>query len=199
MEYFLATLFGYIVGSVPFSYLYPRLFSGKDIRREGTGNVGTFNVLRTTGSKAIGLLALASDLAKGFLGIWAGRKLFGSETLLVIGPALVMGHVVPVWLKFQGGRGLATLGGIFLYFKFWIVLSWLAMFGIIYAATRKYILAAVSAILMANLLILFLLPENLIFISAICSLIVIFKYRNRLRQELNAKGNGDGTQKDRFI
>jgi acyl phosphate:glycerol-3-phosphate acyltransferase len=119
----------YLVGSIPFSYLVARAFAGKDVRQEGSGNVGATNVARTAG-KLAGVLALAGDLAKGVLIIviarwvvarpewpyaagpqpWESREMW----IALAGLVAVLGHMFPVWLRFHGGKGVATAAGVVL-------------------------------------------------------------------------------------
>lgn len=114
----------YLIGSIPFSYLVVRLFSGSDIRQHGSGNVGATNVLRSFG-KAAGAISLALDLGKGIAAVtlarWCLRSSWWPESA-TLGPSFwigvaafvaVVGHIVPVWLGFRGGKGVATAAGVF--------------------------------------------------------------------------------------
>ncbi len=106
-----AFLVAYLIGSIPFGYLLTR-FSGRgDIRKVGSGNIGATNVLRT-GSKGLAAATLLLDIAKGALAVWIGRQLVfpGGETYAAAG--VLIGHLYPLWLKFRGGKGVATLLGI---------------------------------------------------------------------------------------
>jgi len=104
-------LAGYLLGSIPFAYLITKAFTGKDIRREGEGNVGSRNVLHTAGRVA-GLLVLLLDTGKGAAAYWVAR-VYGSGdiTLYLTGFAMMVGHGFPVWLHWHGGKGLAAAIG----------------------------------------------------------------------------------------
>jgi glycerol-3-phosphate acyltransferase PlsY len=103
----------YVVGSIPFSYLVARL-RGVDVRRVGSGNVGATNVLRSAG-KAAGLAAFVLDFVKGALAAWIAQRIFGGAGMPSAAAAFaVIGHMYPVWLRFQGGKGVATGAGAFL-------------------------------------------------------------------------------------
>jgi acyl phosphate:glycerol-3-phosphate acyltransferase len=112
MNAVLAVTLGYFVGSIPFAYLLSR-HRGIDLRHAGSGNVGASNVLRTTGVRAA-VLAMALDGAKGTLAVVMAQLLSGGlVTTVVAAFASVVGHVYPVWLRFRGGKGVATAAGAF--------------------------------------------------------------------------------------
>ncbi len=106
---------GYFSGSIPFGIIVTALFAGKDVRTEGSGNIGATNVARVAG-KAGGALVLFLDALKGVLPVWAGVALVPHEPLLhiAIGGAAFLGHVFPLWLRFKGGKGVATALGVLL-------------------------------------------------------------------------------------
>jgi acyl phosphate:glycerol-3-phosphate acyltransferase len=104
---------GYLVGSIPFALLTGRLATGIDIRRAGSGNVGAANVLRTSGV-AVAVCVLLLDMAKGAASVlWVARLTTGESSPALAGLAAVVGHVYPVWLRFRGGKGVATAAGVF--------------------------------------------------------------------------------------
>jgi glycerol-3-phosphate acyltransferase PlsY len=101
----------YLLGSIPFSYLIVKLRAGKDVRTVGSGNVGATNAMRAAG-KAAGIAALLLDVAKGVAAVLIARRLGASPALAgAAAVAVVLGHCYPVWLKFQGGKGVATSAG----------------------------------------------------------------------------------------
>lgn len=108
-------LLAYLIGGIPFGYLLVWLKTGKDVRAMGSGNIGATNVLRTTG-RAIGILTLLLDIAKGYLAVWLmlrathGAEVWTSAAAL----AVLLGHVFPIYLKFQGGKAVASFVGAFL-------------------------------------------------------------------------------------
>jgi acyl phosphate:glycerol-3-phosphate acyltransferase len=110
---FVALSLGYAVGSIPFAFLIGRLVAGVDLRRAGSGNVGAANALRTSGVAAAVIVVLL-DAAKGAATVvWAAR-LWGHESMSALaGLAAVIGHIYPVWLRFRGGKGVATAAGVF--------------------------------------------------------------------------------------
>ena len=130
MEYFIVFFLSYIAGSIPFGLILTKLFTNKDIRKIGSGNIGATNVLRT-GSKYLAVCTLILDILKGYISIIIVRKYF-PELIELACITTFLGHVFPLWLKFKGGKGVATYLGIIaalstqLFFLFgitWIVVS----------------------------------------------------------------------------
>ncbi len=107
--------FGYLCGSIPFGVIVTSLAVNKDVRAEGSGNIGATNVARVAGKK-LGALVLLLDAAKGALPVLIGLQLAPTDTVLhvAIAAAAFLGHVFPVWLKFKGGKGVATALGVLL-------------------------------------------------------------------------------------
>jgi len=108
----IAVAIAYLLGSIPFGLLVAKVMAGADVRNEGSGNIGATNVLRTAGPYA-GLLTLALDAGKGLLAVWLADRLSGGSTLWMSLSALaaLAGHAFPVWLKFKGGKAVATCVG----------------------------------------------------------------------------------------
>lgn len=129
LPYYAAALIaGYILGSIPFGLVITRLAGLGDIRAIGSGNIGTTNVLRT-GNKKLAALTLLGDVLKGTAAVLLGAS-FGPDTALIAGLGAMLGHMFPVWLKFKGGKGVATLLGVAL------GIYWPA--GLVFAATWLY-------------------------------------------------------------
>jgi len=158
-------LFAYLVGSFPSAYLIVRWQKGIDIRTVGSGNVGATNVFRTVGKKW-GTFALLLDMAKGFLvtfflAPWANRHFPGiSPDLLRLGMGIIaiLGHTWPIWLCFQGGKGVATSCGVFLgVYPFAIFISVLVWIGIVFLF-RYVSLASVAAAFSFPLLVYLFYP-----------------------------------------
>ena len=106
--------FAYLLGSIPFGLILAKLFGGADVRTAGSGNIGATNVARVAGPLP-GILTLALDAAKGWLAVWlANRMTHGDAAVMVVcGIFALVGHCFPVWLRFRGGKGVATAAGIF--------------------------------------------------------------------------------------
>jgi glycerol-3-phosphate acyltransferase PlsY len=127
MEITLIIIIAYLIGSIPTAYILVRVFYGIDIRRHGTGNVGASNVLKST-SKKLGMLVMPLDILKGVLAMVVAR-LFDADIAvqMAAGIAAIIGHNWPVFLKFQGGRGIATSLGVILALSPWLGLIMLVM------------------------------------------------------------------------
>ncbi len=116
----IAVIFAYLVGAIPFGLLFTRLFSDVDVRSVGSGNIGATNVLRASGKKAA-VLTLLADCLKGFGPVMAVHLLFHNDALTAVcGAASVLGHNFPVFLRFKGGKGVATGYGVILAIAPWL-------------------------------------------------------------------------------
>jgi glycerol-3-phosphate acyltransferase PlsY len=142
----LLVLAGYLLGSIPFGYLLVRVQSGGDIRALGSGNIGATNVARTAGWP-VGAATLVLDGAKGFFAVWlAGHFSDGNiRFMMYAGLAAILGHIFPVWLKFSGGKGVATALGVFLAICWPAVAVSVAIFVIVVIFWRYVSLGSVSA------------------------------------------------------
>ncbi len=149
--YLIAAVTAYLFGSIPFGYLLVRLFRKEDIREKGSGNIGATNVIRS-GSKGLGALTFLLDVLKGVLAVllWelaASRLDLAAATRgnLVALAALcaILGHIYPVWLGFRGGKGVATAFGVFLALAPWAALAALAVFVLVFAASRYVSLGSI--------------------------------------------------------
>src|SRR5581483_7182424 len=111
----LALVIAYLLGSIPFGYLLVKWRTGADVRTSGSGNIGATNVLRTTG-RAAGVARLLLDIAKGYAAVWIAEILTGQSEFWMSAAAVVVmaGHAYPVFLKFQGGKAVASFVGAFL-------------------------------------------------------------------------------------
>jgi len=142
MSGLLAVVIAYLLGGIPFGFLLVKLTRGTDVRESGSGNIGATNVLRTTG-RAAGVATLALDIAKGFVAVWLAAKLTDDapEWTSLAALAVMAGHAFPVFLKFQGGKAVATFIGAFAYLTPLPLAAVLLLFVVAVAVTR-YISAA---------------------------------------------------------
>jgi glycerol-3-phosphate acyltransferase PlsY len=146
----------YFIGSVPIAFIVLKLFHNKDIRLEGSGNVGAMNSYDITGSKKTGIIVFFLDLLKGAIPALIPLYFLdiGFDTLYIPLAALVAGHNFSIWLKFKGGRGLATAAGILIVVNYWIVIIWCVIFVIAYLIKKDVHIGNIAAtILMPVLLI----------------------------------------------
>jgi len=162
-DYFLSILFGYLIGSFPTAYLLVKFKIHKDIRQEGTGNVGTFNTFEVTQSKAVSVAVLIVDILKGVAAVLMTKFLLNGEFWLIAssGVAAIIGHNYPVWLKFKGGRGLAVTAGVMLVFGWIFIVIWILSFAIVYLLSKNLHLGNILAIV-ATPVIIALIPHEVI-------------------------------------
>lgn len=146
MTALLAAVIAYLIGGIPFGYLLVRMKTGEDVRAKGSGNIGATNVLRTTG-RAVGVATLLLDIGKGCVAVWlAGKLTNGSATGMSLAALAVMaGHAYPIYLKFHGGKAVASFIGAFLVLTPIPMLAALALFVIVVAATRHISLGSMVA------------------------------------------------------
>jgi glycerol-3-phosphate acyltransferase PlsY len=144
MPYYLAALaFGYLLGSIPFGLLITRWAGIQDPREIGSGNIGATNVLRT-GHKGLAAATLAGDMLKGTAAVLAGFQ-FGPDIAIITGLGAFLGHLFPVWLKFRGGKGVATYIGVLLGLFWPSALAFCAIWLVVAYTTRFSSLAALVA------------------------------------------------------
>lgn len=140
---------GYLLGSIPFGYVLTRLAGLGDIRKVGSGNIGTTNVLRA-GGKGLAMLTLLLDAGKGALAVWLGLK-FAIGGDILGGMGAFLGHLFPVWLMFKGGKGVATLLGILLVVHWPAAAAFAAVWLLVASVTRYSSLAGLLATVMTPL------------------------------------------------
>jgi glycerol-3-phosphate acyltransferase PlsY len=186
----LAIPFGaYLLGSIPFGLLLAELFGGEDVRKAGSGNIGATNVARVVGPLA-GILTLIFDMAKGIAAVWlAGRVSNDSATWMMIAAVgVLIGHCFPVWLKFKGGKGVATALGVFLALCPLAAAGALLLFVLCVAYWRYVSLGSVAAAAAMPLLIYFLwaprhAPPIIVDAGTLAiALLVIYKHDGNLQR-----------------
>lgn len=140
-----STIFAYLAGSIPTAVWYGKIFHGVDVRQHGSGNAGATNSLRTLGKKA-GIIVLIVDFLKGFLAVKAA-SLFSTETdsilPLIMGLAVIAGHIFPIFAQFRGGKGVATAMGVLVATFPWAALGCMVVFMIIVFATKYVSLGSI--------------------------------------------------------
>ena len=174
----------YFLGSIPFAYILPKIFGLGDIRKLGSGNVGATNVLRA-GNKLLAIIVLAFDIIKGFAPLFILKNYYHNELseiiILFIGSAAILGHIFPIWLKFKGGKGVATYIG-FLFainyiFGIIFIITWLLI-----AFLKKYssLASITSLVLLPLFVILFSYEKQIIYLLILINLIIISKHYSNI-------------------
>jgi acyl phosphate:glycerol-3-phosphate acyltransferase len=143
-----AFVFGYLCGSIPFGVLLTRLAGGPDLRSVGSGNIGATNVLRT-GRKGLAAATLLGDMLKGTFAVVVARHVLGNNVAIAAGVGAFLGHLFPVWLRFRGGKGVATYIGVLLGMAWPGAVVFGAVWLLVAALTRYSSLAALTASLAA--------------------------------------------------
>ncbi|HEX3439709.1 MAG TPA: glycerol-3-phosphate 1-O-acyltransferase PlsY [Pseudolabrys sp.] len=153
----LAFLFGYLLGSIPFGLVLTRAAGGPDVRTIGSGNIGATNVLRT-GRKGLAAATLVCDALKGTVAVLIAAHFAGHEAALAAGLGAFLGHLFPVWLKFKGGKGVATYIGLLIGF-YWPAALIFSAIWLVAAAIGRY--SSLSALIASALtpLALYLLGQ----------------------------------------
>jgi acyl phosphate:glycerol-3-phosphate acyltransferase len=187
MNFFIATLVGYVFGSVPFALVIGKLFYNTDVREHGSKNLGASNAGRVLGKKAAFSIAFL-DTSKAAIAVWIAFLLFGQEVAIVAGIATSLGHCFPLFAKFKGGKAVSTAAGYLLALSFlsqtngWIIglVPVFVFFGLL-KLFKMVSLASISAVTTATIL-LFLLQTNLmISISfSIVAVIVIVRHHENI-------------------
>jgi acyl phosphate:glycerol-3-phosphate acyltransferase len=171
-------LFGYLLGSIPFGLILTRLFGAGDLRQIGSGNIGATNVLRT-GRKGLAAATLLLDMAKGAAAVCVARE-FGDGLGLLGGGAAFLGHCYPVWLRFKGGKGVATMLGVSLALMWQVgliyALVWLAGLALTRISSVSGMAAAVSAPVAAFALGA---PEMAVMLGSL-AIVVLGKHRENI-------------------
>jgi len=135
----------YFIGAIPFGLVFSSWLTGKDPRDFGSGNIGATNALRT-GGKAVGILTLLADLLKGTLPVWLALELgFHQLEVALVALTAFLGHIFPVYLKFRGGKGVATMFGVLIPWLPWVALISFAIWLISYKMSRYVSLASILA------------------------------------------------------
>lgn len=186
---------GYLIGSVPFAYLIARRARGLDIRRVGSGNVGATNVLRLAGRRAAAWTALF-DVAKGAGAVAAVWSAGGPpQTVAAAGVAAIAGHIYPVWLRFRGGKGVATSFGVFVALAPAAALGALALFAMLVRVTRYASVGSMAAAISLGPLV-WASSSSVVLTRAafISGCLVLFKHRQNLARLLDGTEGrvGDG-------
>jgi acyl phosphate:glycerol-3-phosphate acyltransferase len=179
----------YLLGSIPFGLLVAKVFGGGDVRKAGSGNVGATNVARVAGPLA-GILTLVLDAAKGSAAVWLAAHFSGEVAgwMVLAGLAALIGHCFPVWLRFHGGKGVATAAGVFLMLSPLALLGSLLLFLIVVMFSRYVSLGSIAAAAAMPLLIYFLWaphhapPLIVTFGAFAAAMLIVYKHDTNIQR-----------------
>ena len=197
-------ILAFLIGSIPTGYLLNKYFGHGDIRKVGSGNIGATNVLRHSG-KLLGLLTLLIDIGKGFLAlVWLTKiNFYMDEDIFILGSSVVLGHIFSPWLKFKGGKGVATMLGVILFISmscvdgsrhcwrfnflelesnifFVTIFSWL----MIVFFTRYVALGSVISLTVTTIYSFFYIPSIFIFF-VLMTLLITYKHKDNFERIKN--------------
>jgi glycerol-3-phosphate acyltransferase PlsY len=184
----------YLLGSIPFGLILAKIFGSGDVRNEGSGNIGATNVARVAGPLA-GILTLLLDGAKGAAAVLlAERYSNGSAMWMIIaGLAALIGHCFPIWLKFKGGKGVATAAGVYLALSPLAFLAGLILFILVVAFWRYVSLGSISAAVAMPMLLYFLWaphhapPPMITFGALAVAMLIVYKHDANLQRLVNGQ------------
>jgi len=183
MDIFLIGIVSYLMGSIPFGFILTKIFLKKDIREIGSGNIGATNALRT-GNKTIGYSTLVLDILKAVTPV-VYVKIFYQDFLYIASLCAFLGHVFPIWLKFKGGKGVATYVGILFainnYFGIIFIISWFVTFFISKYSSLSSLVGAAS--IPIYLLILTQFDQGIFF--TIMFVLIFFTHRENIKRLKN--------------
>ena len=183
MDIFLIGIISYLMGSIPFGFILTKIFLKKDIREIGSGNIGATNALRT-GNKTIGYSTLVLDILKAVAPV-IYVKIFYQDFLYIASLCAFLGHVFPIWLKFKGGKGVATYVGILfainIYFGIIFIISWFITFFISKYSSLSSLVGAAS--IPIYLLILTQFDQGIFF--TIMFILIFFTHRENIKRLKN--------------
>lgn len=191
MELAIITLIAYVIGATPFGYLAGRL-KGIDIREHGSGNIGATNVLRTLG-KPIGITVFILDFLKGFVPValalqWTAGKPSAELAGILAALGTILGHNFTFWLKFKGGKGIATSAGALVGLMPWCVLIALVAWLVTFRVSRYVALASIVAAIVLPLAVLILgltkgsLSPAILVFSLVLSALAVFRHRTNIKR-----------------
>jgi glycerol-3-phosphate acyltransferase PlsY len=181
MSYYLyCAIFAYFCGSIPFGFLLAKSIGVKDLRQSGSGNIGATNVWRV-GGKKLGIMTFCLDAAKGLLPVMLAKSYYGPEAAAVAAVFAVLGHTFPVWLRFTGGKGVATMFAVLFVLNFIVAMiaitAWLVMF----LSTKTSSIASITAMIAASVASLCVADVNTMTI-VLLSIFVIYRHKENIKR-----------------
>ena len=183
MELGLIILLSYLMGSIPFGFILTKILLKKDIREIGSGNIGATNVLRT-GNKMIGYITLSLDILKAIIPLLI-IKFNHSEFLFISALSIFLGHVFPLWLKFKGGKGVATYVGMLFCINYILGFVFIICWFIIFIISRYSSLSSLIASLTIPFYHFFIIDNNNYYFFIILFILIFFTHRENVKRLIN--------------
>jgi glycerol-3-phosphate acyltransferase PlsY len=182
--FLIVAAYSYVLGSIPFGFILLRIFRGQDVRQTGSGNIGATNVARS--SPALGVLTLVLDALKGLAAVLITRSIFPNQTLLAGMAALfaILGHMFSIWLKFHGGKGVATGLGSFVIIAPKAILAVVCIFVVLVFAFRYVSLASIAGVALFPVLAIFLDGNSpkMLTVMGIAAILIVARHHENIRR-----------------
>ena len=185
MDIFIIVSYSYLLGSIPFGLIYSKIAGLGDVRNIGSGNIGATNVLRT-GNKQVAAYTLLSDIAKGSIAVLITNNFF-SEYILLSFLIVYLGHIFPVWLKFKGGKGVATFIGGILIINYVLCLTFLITWAIVAKVFKISSLSAIVGFIVTLLTAFILYDQNLSLLMFFFTVFSIYTHRDNIERIVSGK------------
>jgi len=185
-ENIIIAIISYLLGSVPFGFILTKIFLKKDIRNIGSGNIGATNVLRT-GNKLIGYSTLILDILKAVIPI-IFIKFYYNDLIYIASLSVFLGHVFPLWLKFKGGKGVATYIGILFTINFFYVFIFIFTWVVFFIISRYSSLSSLISSISIPMYLHLTKGENIIF-YIIIFVLIFFTHRENIKRLKNNEEN----------
>ena len=182
MDYIITALVSYLFGSIPFGYLFTKILLKKDIRNVGSGNIGATNVLRT-GNKLLGYLTLVLDIAKAVVPV-IYIKFNYPDLVYISALCAFLGHLFPMWLKFKGGKGVATLVGILLSINIYYAIVFGTVWILTFVISKYSSLSSLFASISIPIYLLIIDKGNIIFFI-IMFVLIFYTHRENIKRLIN--------------
>ena len=183
MDYLVVGIVSYLMGSIPFGLILTKIFLNKDIREIGSGNIGATNALRT-GNKLIGYSTLIFDIAKAVVTV-IYVKINYPDLIYIASLCTFLGHVFPIWLRFKGGKGVATYVGILFSINIFLGLIFVVSWGIVFLLFRYSSLASILASISVPIYILIAGQINNAIFFTIMFILIFFTHRENIKRLKN--------------
>ena len=182
MDYIVTALISYLFGSIPFGYLFTKILLKKDIRSVGSGNIGATNVLRT-GNKSLGYLTLILDIAKAVVPV-IYIKFNYPDLVYISALCAFLGHLFPIWLKFKGGKGVATFVGILISINIYYALVFGTIWILTFLISKYSSLSSLFASISIPIYLLIFNQSNIIFFI-IMFVLIFYTHRENIKRLIN--------------
>jgi len=187
MDYLIIGIASYLMGSIPFGFILTKIFLKKDIREIGSGNIGATNVLRT-GNKLVGYITLILDIGKAVLPV-IYVKINYPELIYIASLCAFLGHVFPIWLKFRGGKGVATYVGILFSINFLLGFVFIASWVVIFLIFKYSSLSSIIGTLSIPVYLLITSQTNNVVFFTIMFVLIFFTHRENIKRLKNKEEN----------